>query len=215
MRQSVRRIATTRVLTTSQQQPLTRRFLSSHIVNRSPSENTQSPIRFNYDKECEEGVNAQINYELHASYVYMSLASYFDQATVSLPGTSAYFQRQATDEREHALAFMHYQNDRGGDVQFSDIQKPPPVHHLQLSSVDGFTRALELERQIYNRLLELYKIAEGKQDFHLTGFLQDFINEQQGSMKDIVNMITKAKQMGSHHFDQMLLQSKTGSSNKE
>ena len=36
---------------------------------------TSSIVRQNYHEECEAGINRQINMELYASYVYMSMVS--------------------------------------------------------------------------------------------------------------------------------------------
>jgi ferritin heavy chain len=38
-----------------------------------------SAIRQNFHEECEAGINKQINWELYASYVYMSMVSVFDE----------------------------------------------------------------------------------------------------------------------------------------
>lgn len=45
-----------------------------------------SRVRQNYHAESEAGVNKQINLELTASYVYLSMAFYFDRDDVALPG---------------------------------------------------------------------------------------------------------------------------------
>lgn len=61
-----------------------------------------SLCRQNYHEECETGVNKQIQLELTASYVYLSLAAYFDRADVAFPGAQKYFAKQSKEEREHA-----------------------------------------------------------------------------------------------------------------
>jgi len=47
----------------------------------------------NYHEECEAFVNKQINMELYASYVYMSMAYYFDREDVAMPGFHKYFKK--------------------------------------------------------------------------------------------------------------------------
>lgn len=61
-----------------------------------------SLCRQNYHQESEIGVNKQINMELNASYVYSSLAFYFDRDDVALPNFHKFFLKQSTEEREHA-----------------------------------------------------------------------------------------------------------------
>merc|ERR1712115_138939 len=75
-----------------------------------------SRIRQNYKEDCEALVNKQINMELYASYVYMSIAYY---------GFSSFFKKNSDEERDHAEKFIKYQNRRGGKVVFQDIASRP------------------------------------------------------------------------------------------
>ena len=61
-----------------------------------------SNVRQNYHKDSEAGVNKQINLELYASYVYSSMAYYFDSDDVALPGFHAFFKKSSDEERGHA-----------------------------------------------------------------------------------------------------------------
>ena len=61
-----------------------------------------SQARQNYHQEVEAGVNKQINLELYASYVYLSMAHYFDRDDVALPGFHSFFKKASDEEREHA-----------------------------------------------------------------------------------------------------------------
>merc|ERR1711974_355705 len=68
-------------------------------------------------------INKQINMELHASYVYMSMAAYFDRDDIALPGFAKRFQANSEEERDHAMKLIKYQNMRGGRVVFQDVAK--------------------------------------------------------------------------------------------
>jgi ferritin heavy chain len=72
-----------------------------------------SQARQNFTSECEVAINEQINMELYASYVYQSMAMYYDRDDVALPGFSAFFKHNSDEEREHAEKFMKYLNKRG------------------------------------------------------------------------------------------------------
>ena len=89
-----------------------------------------SLCRQNYNEEREAGINKQINLELHASYVYMSMvqvqnaffdlsffflhgvdvmrsvlvlkAYHFDRDDVALPGFHQFMLKQSDEERGHA-----------------------------------------------------------------------------------------------------------------
>merc|ERR1739838_1122181 len=90
----------------------------------STSKMAQQQIRQNYHEDCEALVNKQINMELYASYVYLSMTYYFTRDDVALPGFAKYFQKNSDEEREHAQKFMEYQNSRGGCIVLQDVGKP-------------------------------------------------------------------------------------------
>ncbi|CAM5167224.1 unnamed protein product [Natator depressus] len=81
-------------------------------------------VRQNYNQNCEAAVNRQINLELYASYVYLSVSFYFGQDDVALKNFAKYFLHQSHEEREHAEKLMKLQNQRGGRIFLQDIKKP-------------------------------------------------------------------------------------------
>uniref|UniRef100_A0A667I0K4 Ferritin n=1 Tax=Lynx canadensis TaxID=61383 RepID=A0A667I0K4_LYNCA len=83
-----------------------------------------SQVRQNYHPECEAAINSQINLELYASYVYLSMAFYFDRADVALENFSKFFLRRSHEESQHAEKLMQLQNQRGGRLRLRDIMKP-------------------------------------------------------------------------------------------
>merc|ERR1711974_441443 len=83
-----------------------------------------SKIRQNYHEDCEAFINKQINMEFYASYVYLSMSSYFSRDDQALPGFAAYFAKESDGEREHGMKLMSYQSKRGGRCVFQDIAKP-------------------------------------------------------------------------------------------
>merc|ERR1712098_990756 len=58
--------------------------------------------------------NKQINMEFYASYVYMSMYTYFDRDDVAYSGMAAFFKKSSDEEREHGEKLIQYQNKRGG-----------------------------------------------------------------------------------------------------
>merc|ERR1711994_978192 len=83
-----------------------------------------SRIRQNYHEECEALINKQVNMEMYASYVYLSMASYFARDDQSLHGFAKFFRESSSEERDHSIKFMDYQNSRGGRAVFQAIAKP-------------------------------------------------------------------------------------------
>merc|ERR1719393_1114935 len=62
--------------------------------------------------------------EFYASYVYMSMYTYFDRDDTAYPGFAAFFKKSSDEEREHGEKLIKYQNKRGGKVVFQDVAKP-------------------------------------------------------------------------------------------
>ena len=166
-----------------------------------------SQIRQNYHAECEAGINKQINLELYASYVYQSMAYYFDRDDVALKGFHKFFKKSSDEEREHAEKFMKFQNSRGGRIVLQPIEKPQRDEWG--SGLDAMQMALSLEKNVNQTLIELHKIASQHNDNNMTDFLEgDFLEEQVESIKQISSYITQLKRVGAglgeHMFDREL-----------
>lgn len=157
--------------------------------------NEMAQIKQNYHAESEAGVNKQINLELHASYVYQSMAWYFDRDDVALPGLHKFFKKSSEEEREHAEKFMKFQNSRGGRVVLQNIEKPERDDWG--TALDAMQMTLALERNVNQVLLDLHKVATDHADNHMTDFLEgNFLDEQVESIKKIGDYITQLKRVG-------------------
>merc|ERR1711955_192576 len=87
---------------------------------------SESRIRQNFHQDCEALINKQINMEFYASYVYLSMASYFNRDDQALTGFAAYFKKKSNEERDHGIKLSEYQANRGGRVVYQDIANPTP-----------------------------------------------------------------------------------------
>merc|ERR1711988_956045 len=127
-----------------------------------------SRIRQNFHEECEALINKQINMELYASYVYLSMSYYFARDDVALHGYAKYFKKNSDEERDHAQKFMDYQNKRGGRVVLKEVAK---ANNDECGSKNN--------------------------DPHFCDFLEsDFLAEQVDDIKEKSDMITKLKNCG-------------------
>ena len=59
----------------------------------------------NWNTECEDAVNKQIQVEYWASYQYHLMWSYFDRSNVGLKNIAEFFKKSSEEEREHAQHF--------------------------------------------------------------------------------------------------------------
>jgi len=155
-----------------------------------------SQCRQNYHEECEAGVNKQINMELYASYVYLSMAAHFDRDDVALKGAAEYFRKSSDEEREHAQKLITFQNQRGGRVVFQDIKKPEKDSWGTL--LDAMQAALDLEKHVNQALLDLHGVASSRNDPQMCDFIENnYLTEQVEAIKEISGHITNLKRTGS------------------
>merc|ERR1712203_534405 len=102
-----------------------------------------SKIRQNYHEDCEALINKQINMEFYASYVYLSMSSFFNRDDQALHGFADHFKKESNEGRAHGMKLMEYQTKRGGRVVFQDIAKPTTMDWG--SPLEAMEAALELE----------------------------------------------------------------------
>ncbi|XP_067876048.1 uncharacterized protein [Heterodontus francisci] len=159
---------------------------------RGPS---QSQGRLNYPRECEEAINSQINQELTASYVYLSMSYYFDRDDVALRNFARFYMEQSVEEQKHADKLMKFQNQRGGRIVLWDIKKPKQDEWG--NGLEAMECALQLEKDVNQRLLDLHKLATEHNDPSLCDFLEsNYLNEQVEAIKKLGDHITNLKRLG-------------------
>ncbi|XP_020377120.1 ferritin heavy chain A-like [Rhincodon typus] len=161
---------------------------------------TQGPRRWghsrqDYPRECEEGINRQINQELTASYVYLSMSYYFDREDVALRNFAKFYLEQSLEEQKHAEMLMKFQNQRGGHIIFSDIKKPSRDEWG--NGLEAMEQALELEKTVNQSILNLHKVASEQKDLVLCEFLEsNYLNEQIEAIRMLGDHITNLKRLG-------------------
>ena len=154
-----------------------------------------SRVRQNFHEESEKAINDQINLELTASYVYQSMAFYYDRDDVALPGFHKFHKHNSEEEREHAEKLMKYLNKRGGRVVLQDVKRPDRDEWG--NGLQSLEAALDLEKKVNQSLLNLHTLAQQHNDAHLTDYLEEeFLDEQVESIKKLSDMITKLKRAG-------------------
>ncbi|XP_077987362.1 soma ferritin-like [Glandiceps talaboti] len=155
-----------------------------------------SVCRQNYHEECESSINKQINLELHASYVYQAMAFHFDRDDVALPGMHKFFKHSSDEERGHAEKLMKFQNQRGGRIVLHDIKAPNQAEWS--NALTAMEAALELEKTVNQSLIALHATSDKNNDAQMSDFIEgNFLTEQVESMKEISDMISNLKRVGS------------------
>eukprot|EP00062_Callorhinchus_milii_P024355 gi/632984174/ref/XP_007909009.1/ PREDICTED: ferritin, higher subunit-like [Callorhinchus milii] len=154
-----------------------------------------SQVRQNLHKDCEAAINRQINLELHASYIYLSMSSYFERDDVALAHVAEFFADGWREELRHAERLQELMATRGGRLTLQHIQKPG--RDAWGNGLEVMERALELQKTINQGLLDLYNLASAKQDPHLCIFLKThFLNQQVHIIKELGDFVTNLQRLG-------------------
>jgi len=125
------------------------------------------------NKKMEKAYNEQINAELFSAYLYLAMASHFEDKNLS--GFGHWMRLQAQEEVEHAMKFIGYVQTRGGKVVLDKIDKPTAEWDTPLSA---FQAALEHEQYITGRINDLVKLANDLSDYASGQFLLWYVEEQ-------------------------------------
>ncbi|XP_059013291.1 ferritin heavy chain-like [Mustela lutreola] len=154
-----------------------------------------SQVRQNYHPDCEAAVNSQISLELYASYVYLSMAFYFDRDDVALKHFARFFMRRSRKETQHAEKLMELQNQRGGRLRLRDIKKPDRDDWE--GGLKAMESALHLEKSVNQSLLDLHQLATDKNDAQLCDFLEShYLHQQVEALKELGGYVTSLRKMG-------------------
>lgn len=148
--------------------------------------------------KMQEAMNKQINAELWSSYLYLSMAAYFD--SVNLPGSATWMKCQAQEEVTHAMKFYHYIVERGGRVKLSAVDNVPTEWD---SPLKVFEDTYEHETKVTAMIHNLVDMANQEKDYASTAFLQWFITEQveeEASADEIVQKLKLAGDRGAGLF---------------
>ncbi|XP_025227742.1 ferritin heavy polypeptide-like 17 [Theropithecus gelada] len=160
-----------------------------------PALDPLSQVQRYHHPSCEAAVNTHITLELHASYVYLSMASCFDEDDSALEHFDRYFLRQSQEKREHAQELMRLQNLRGGRICLHDIRKPE--RQGWESGLEAMECAFHLEKNINQSLLELHQLAKQNGDPQLCDFLENhFLNQQAKTIKELGGYLSNLRKMG-------------------
>ncbi len=138
-----------------------------------------------------DAINAQINAEWYSSYLYISMAAYFD--STGLKGFSNWMRVQAQEEDFHAKKFFDYLLSRQGQVVLTSIDAPP----IEWSSpLAAFEAVYEHEQKVTALIHALVGLAHEEKDFASVAMLQWFVTEQVEEEANADDLVQKLKRIG-------------------
>jgi len=152
--------------------------------------------------------NRQIGHEMGASMQYIALASYFDVET--LPELARFFYRQSEEEREHAMRFVRYVVETGGEVA---IPAMPAVKSGFGSAEEAVQLSLDQEVMVTRQINSLMDQAISSNDHAARTMLEWFVTEQVeevSSMETLLRMVQRAGDSGLLFVESYLAQGLVG-----
>jgi len=117
--------------------------------------------------------NEQIQSEFTASMQYVAIAAYFDE--MSLKELASFFYRQADEERDHAMKFVHFMLETEAKPIIPSV---PELRNDFSDPADAVAFALAQERKVTDQIDNLVSIARKVGDHAADNFLQWFVTEQ-------------------------------------
>lgn len=137
-----------------------------------------------------DAINAQIGREFGASQQYVAIAAHF--GAENLPQLAAYFYRQAEEEREHAMKFVHHIVEAGGRVVVPAVSAPKD----RFAGVEEAVKlSLDWEVEVTKQIYALVDQATQEHNHITLHFLQWFVDEQLeevSSMEQLLSVVQRA-----------------------
>ena len=140
-----------------------------------------------------DALNRQVTAELHAAYLYLSMAAWFEARNLS--GFAAWMRMQSKEEIAHAMKIFDFVNERGGQVELGAIDAPPSDY---ASPVDVFRKALGHEQKVTGMINDLYELALAEKDYPAQVMLQWFIEEQVEEEDTAGTIVDQLEMIGDH-----------------
>ncbi|WP_299226102.1 ferritin [uncultured Psychroserpens sp.] len=121
----------------------------------------------------EELLNNQIKYEATASMQYLAMASWADAKGYN--GVADFFYSQSEEERVHMTKLVKFVNERSGNVEIPELEKPKATYK---GLNELFEKFLESEMFVTEQINHvIYKCLELK-DYNVHNFMQWYVTEQ-------------------------------------
>lgn len=156
-------------------------------------------------KKMESSINGQIQAEFQSSYLYLSMAAWFDSH--DLPGCAHWMKKQAEEEWGHGMRLYHYLVSRGGTVVLGGIDKPCSDWG---SATEVFTEVLAHEELVTSLIYAMADLADAEHDLATKSMLKWFIDEQVEEEEDATAILVKFKKLGEIPISLVMLDKELG-----
>jgi ferritin len=159
-------------------------------------------------EDMNQALNAQIGHEFAAMLQYVAIATHFDGE--GLPLLARHFYRQAEEEREHAMRFVRYVVDAGGQVAVPAI---PAAQSTFRAAEEAVQLSLNRELTVTKQINALVDRAIEEHDHTTRNALEWFVEEQLeevSSMETLLRIVQRAGETGLLFVEHYLAQDQSG-----
>jgi ferritin len=156
-------------------------------------------------KAMQDAINDQIQKELFSSYLYLSMAAYFQDKNLS--GFAKWMRVQEGEEREHGMKFYDFLVDRGGRVALKTIDAPASEWK---TSLEVFKEVQAHEAKVTASINALYELALKEKDYPSQIMLQWFISEQVEEEKNAAEIVSQLELIDAHGTAVLMLDKQLG-----
>ena len=158
-----------------------------------------------FNEKLHKALNEQINAEIHSSYLYLSMASWFEAE--NLKGMAKWMHGQAAEEHKHAMKFFHFIEERRARVTLTTIEGPKTSWD---SPLQAFEEAFGHEEYITGRINKLMKLAKDAHDYAAEEFLHWFVKEQVEEEASVDEVVQRLKMLGDARNGLLMLDKELG-----
>jgi len=139
-------------------------------------------------KKMQAALNAQIEMEAYAEYLYLAMAAWFDLQ--GLEGCAQFMYRQCDEERMHKMKIFNYLLEMDAQAIVPAVAQPPKTFK---SVPDAFKSSYAHEQKVTKAINTLVDLAIKETDHATHNFLQWYVDEQREEetlMRYILDKIT-------------------------
>jgi ferritin len=155
--------------------------------------------------KVQDAFNKQINAELFSSYLYLSMAAYFEAD--NLKGMAHWMRIQAGEENAHAMRFFDYINDRSGRVTLGPIEAPKTEWK---SPLEAFEDSYQHEQKITGMINALMNLVGAEKDGASHDFLEWFCREQVEEEAQVELIVAQLKLAGDNGLGRYMIDQQLG-----
>ncbi|MFZ2324978.1 MAG: ferritin [Ignavibacteriaceae bacterium] len=156
--------------------------------------------------KMQKALNDQVNEEMFSSYLYLSMAAYFEAK--NLKGFANWFRVQSQEEQTHAMKFFNFILQKGGKVSLKQIEIPKSDWK---TIPEAFSDTFKHEQKITGLINKLVEVSMAEKDYATHTFLQWFVTEQVEEEANVEDLIQKLEMIGENKSGLYMIDNELGS----